>query len=393
MTRTPPHLLTLIVLTAFAPLSLNMFTPSLTRMAADLGTDYATITLAVSGYLAVTTVVQLIIGPLSDRVGRRPVLLAVLSVFAVASLGCVLAQNATTFLAFRILQGGMVAGYTLSLAVVRDTRPEREAVSLIGYIGMAMALGPMFGPLVGGALDQVFGWRATFVFYTVAGALLLAVCVVDFGETRVPVRDGTRPSPWVLLRVPTFWAFALCGTFSVGAFYIFITGAPLVAVSTFGSSAATLGIYIGSITLGFMAGGFLSGRFGKDLPLTTMIIAGRLVACGGLTLGLVLWSAGLVTPAVFFGATICVGLGNGLTMPASNTGAMSVEPSLAGSAAGLSGALVVAGGAVLTALTGALVPEDGGGTILLVTMLGSSAAALFMGLWAAWLRRQDKATA
>lgn len=392
-TKTPPHLITLILLTGFSPLSLNMFMPSLANIANDLATDYATASLAVSGYLAITAVIQLIIGPLSDRIGRRPVLLVAVFVFACASVGCILAQDIRTFLIFRMLQGGMTAGYTLSMAMVRDTRSERQAVSLIGYIGMSMAVAPMLGPVLGGVLDTVFGWRAIFGFYALSGVMLFALCWVDLGETKRDDAQNPQASPArasALLKEPLFWAFSLCGAFSVGAFYIFLTGAPLVALSEFGVTTTELGVYIGTITLGFMFGGFVAGRYGAGFELTTMLIAGRLVACCGLTGGLALLAIGVTSPQLFFAGTIFVGLGNGITMPGSNTGAMSVGPELAGSAAGLNGALIVAGGAVLTAVTGVVVPETNGAKVLLLLMLGAAAAGLCFAIWAARLTRQGR---
>ncbi|WP_343067835.1 multidrug effflux MFS transporter [Sulfitobacter aestuariivivens] len=385
--------MTLILLAGFSPLSLNMFMPSLANIADDLSTSYATVSWSVSGYLAITAVIQLIIGPLSDRIGRRPVLLIAVLTFGVASVGCVLAQDIETFIFFRMFQGGMTAGYTLSMAIVRDTRSEREAVGLIGYIGMSMAIAPMLGPMLGGVLDTAFGWRAIFVFYAASGFFLFALCWVDLGETKQKVAlDPATPSApaTVLLREPLFWAYALCGAFSVGAFYIFLTGAPLVARANFGVSTAQLGVYIGSITIGFMLGGFIAGRFGPRYAPTTMMIAGRVVACSGLSAGLALLALGSTDPLLFFASTVFVGLGNGITMPGSNAGAMSVRPEFAGSAAGWTGALIVTGGAVLTALTGMFVTETNGAQMLLVLMLASSAAGLVLAMWAARLRRYGR---
>ena len=372
-------------------MSLNMFLPSLANIAGDLETDYSTASWAVSGYLAITAVIQLIIGPLSDRIGRRPVLLVALLVFTIASMGCAFAPNVQVFLFCRMLQGGIIGGYALSLAIVRDTRTEREAVSLIGYIGMAMAIAPMIGPMLGGVLDTFFGWRAVFGFYAVAGLGLLLLCWWDLGETR-PQRSEDHRAPLLgttaLIREPLLWAYALCGTLSVGAFYIFLTGAPLVAQTTFNVSTAELGFYIGTITVGFMIGGFLAGRVGTHFKPTTMMIAGRVVACAGLAGGFVLLALGITSAELFFASTIFVGVGNGITMPGSNAGAMSVRPDLAGSAAGLSGALIVAGGAVLTAATGNLVPAANGEFALLLLMLAASVLALVFAVWAAWLRRK-----
>ena len=128
-------------------------------------------------------------GPLSDRFGRRPVLLVGLAVFTLASLGCALATDIWVFLGFRLLQGTVISGWALSLAVIRDTVPSREAASLIGYIGMAMAVAPMLGPMFGGVLDELFGWRASFWAFVVFGAAVLCLCWVDLGETNKTPSD------------------------------------------------------------------------------------------------------------------------------------------------------------------------------------------------------------
>lgn len=346
LTAKPPPISILVLLTAFSTLSLNMFLPSLASIAEDLAADYATVSLAVAGYLAVTAIIQLFVGPLSDRIGRRPVLLAATAVFTGASLVCSLAQDVWTFLAFRMLQGGIIAGYVLSLAIVRDTCSERKAAGLIGYISMAMALAPMLGPMLGGVLDTAFGWRANFCFYAASGLLLFILSWTRLGETK-PAQADTGALPperaALLLREPLFWACSLCSAFSTGAFYIFLTGAPLVAAAQFGVTTAELGLCIGSITAGFMAGSLISGRFAPRFAPAAMMLAGRIVACAGLLAGLIIILAGGVSPVLFFGSTVFAGLGNGITMPSSNAGAMSVRPRLAGSAAGLNGALTVAG--------------------------------------------------
>lgn len=387
---TPPHLVTLIFLAGFSPLSLNLFTPSLANIAEDLSTDYATVSLAIAGYLAITAVIQLVIGPLSDRIGRRPVLLAAFTLFTVASVMCALAQDVWTFLIFRMLQSGVTAGFTLSMAIVRDTTSERKAASLIGYISMSMAVAPMLGPMLGGLLDTTFGWRANFYFYAVSGFTLLVLCWFDLGETNAKpslVTDDPAESALTLLREPMYWACALCGAFSTGGFYIFVTGAPLIAKSTFGVTTAELGFYIGTITAGFMLGGFLSGQFAHRYQPTTMMLTGRIVTCVGLTIGLTVLMMGWLSPMLFFGCTIFIGLGNGITMPSSNARVMSIHPRLAGSAAGLNGAVILAFGALLTMLTGAILPEDGAAQVLLVMMLVASCAGLLSVLWA--IRLQD----
>ena len=371
----PPRLSTLVLLTALSVLSLNMFLPSLSNIAEEFEADYALVNLSIAGYLGIMAVLQLIMGPLSDRYGRRPVLLAGTALFALASLGCALAGNIWVFLAFRILQGAIVAGNALSRAVIRDMVPAREAASLMAHVAMAMAVAPMLGPMLGGALDEIFGWRASFVVFTGLGVLVLGLCWIDLGETnRNPSETFIKqfhdyPE---LLRSRRFWGYALCLMFSTGAFYAFLGGAPLVARTEFGLSPAMLGVCMGTITAGFMFGNFLSGRYARRYPLTVLMAAGGALACTGLSAGVLLLLSGFVHVAVLFGATVFVGLGNGLIVPSSNAGAMSVQPRLAGSAAGLSGAMMVGGGALLSTATGAVLSEVDGAQVLLAMMLLTS---------------------
>ena len=158
---TPPRFATLVALTALTTLTLNMFLPSLSGMARHFGVDYAAISFAISGYLAVTAGLQLIIGPLSDRFGRRPVILVSLAIFLAASLVCATTDDVEIFLAFRLLQGAIVAGWGISLSVVRDTFGPRDAASRLGFLSMAMSVMPMTGPLVGGNLSLVSALAGT----------------------------------------------------------------------------------------------------------------------------------------------------------------------------------------------------------------------------------------
>ncbi len=388
----PPSLVTLVFATALSVLTLNMFLPSLARMADDFQVDYALANLSVAGYLAVSAVLQLIMGPLSDRFGRRPVLLICMAVFVAASVGCVLAESIWVFLGFRLLQAAVVAGPVLSSAAIRDMYSSNEAASKLGYVAMAMALAPMLGPMLGGALDSLFGWRAGFVLYSVLGAGLLLLLWADMGETNTN-RSSTfaaqlREYPH-LLRARRFWGYALCAAFSIGGFFSFITGAPLVAAAWFDLSPAMLGLGIGIITGGFMVGNFITGRIAARTRLTTMILIGRIIASTGPLGGLLLFLGDLGSVWVFFGSAIFVGFGNGLTNANATAGLMSVRPKLAGSAAGLSGAMIVALGAVLTSLTGLWVSPENGPYLVLGMMWACSFAGLLAVLYVRWVDQQD----
>ena len=382
-------MITLILMASVGILTLNMFLPSLNHMAEDFGVDYALVNLSIAGYLAVTAVLQVIMGPLSDRYGRRPILLISMGLFTVASVGCLLAENFWIFLTFRMLQGAVISATALSRAAVRDMFSAQDAAGVLGTITMVMAVAPMLGPGFGGVLDQLFGWRASFVAFAAMGVGMTVLIWVDMGETNLNPSEtflkqfATYPE---LLGSRRFWGYALCLAFSVGAFYSFLGGAALVSGAEFDLTTAQLGIGMGSITGGFAFGNFLMSRLAKRKALSTLMIWGRVTACVGLAGGLICLMFDVVGVYTYFGAVIFVGIGNGLTLPACTVGAMSVRPKLAGSAAGLSGALMVGGGAVMTSITGTMLTPQNGAWLLLAIMLVSS----FLGLLAAYyVRRID----
>jgi Bcr/CflA subfamily drug resistance transporter len=391
-TRSSPRVLTLILLAALSTLSLNMFLPSLTNIARDFDADYALASLSIAGYLAITAVMQLVIGPMSDRFGRRPVLLCGLSVFVVGSLGCLLANDIYSFLMFRALQATVISGWVLSMAMIRDTRDEGESASLIGYVAMSMAIAPMLGPMIGGLLDELFGWRASFALYTVMGLILLLLCWFDLDETNhspsatFAVQFRAYPE---LLGSRRFWGFALCAMFSTGAFYVFLAGVPLVAARQFSISPGVLGFYMGTITAGFAAGSFVAGRYSQRYPRTTMMITGRSIAVVGLSMGLILFLAGYAHGVTLFFATVFVGVANGVSMPSVNSGAISIRPGLAGSAAGLMGASAVTAGALLTTLTGFLLETGDAAIRLLGALLTCSLLALAAAIYVRFIDRRE----
>jgi len=382
-TRSPPHLTTLVMMTGLAVMSLNMFVPSLFNIATSFSASYALTAVSIAGYLGITALFQLVLGPISDRFGRRPVVLVGLIIFVLASVGCALSTDITTFLTFRMLQASIATSTAMAPAIVRDTVPPSEAASRIGYLAMAMAVSPLLGPVLGGVLDDTFGWQSNFFFMAGCGVLVLVLCWFDLGETNdkpsstFAAQFKTYPT---LLGSGQFWAYAFCTAFSIGAFFTFISGAPVVAQTVLNLSTKTLGILIGSITLGYMVGSFLSGRYSTRAGLTRMILSGRVITFVGLLAGFIAVMSGHITVLTVFGATMFVGLGNGLSIPSSNVGSLSVQPRLAGSAAGLSAALTVGIGAVLTSIAGLMVQGPDAASILLGMMLLTSVIALVAAL-------------
>lgn len=381
--RTPPHLVTLILMAALSAMTMNIFLPSLPAIAAWYGTSYGTAQLSVSLYLGLSGALQLVIGPLADRYGRRPVTLWACVVFLVATVGILLAPTIEVFLVFRMVQAAVATGMVLSRAIVRDMVPEAQAAAMIGWVTMGMSLVPMFAPAIGGWMDQMLGWQANFVLLLVLGGMVTLLLWADLGETSVrrpaSLMDQVRSYP-VLLKSWRFWGYAICASAGSGTFFSFLGGAPAVGTQVFGMSPAELGIWFASPGVGYMAGNYLSARLAMRLGIMRMVVYGTIALTLPLLVMLALALAGWLTPVTFFGLIALVGIGNGMSLPSANTGLMSVRPDLIGSASGLGGALMIGGGAALSALAAAVMGPGNSPLPLIVLMVCSALVAVVASL-------------
>ncbi|MCC5992611.1 MAG: multidrug effflux MFS transporter [Rhodobacteraceae bacterium] len=349
-------------------MAMNIFLPSLPSMTTYFGTDYAVMQLSVSLYLAVNAVLQLFIGAISDRFGRRPVMLAALLGFILATIGTLLATSAGMFLVFRMMQAVVVTAIVLSRAAIRDVLDDAAAAARIGYVTMGMAIVPMVAPALGGLLDEAFGWRGSFVVMLLVGLAVLWLSWADMGETRretgMTMRATFAELP-ELIRARRFWGYCATATLASGAFFAYLGGVPYVGTQVFGLSPALLGLYFGAPAIGYAAGNFLSGRYTVRIGINRMILWGCLLGCGAMLLLAGLHLLDWLSVSVFFGCFIFMGLGNGILLPSATAGMMSVRPHLAGSASGIGGAIMIGGGAALSALAGALLtPESGAGPLI-----------------------------
>ena len=370
---TPPHVSTLILLAGLSALVMNIFLPSLPHMAEYFGTSYAVMQLSVPLYLLVSAVMQLFIGPISDNLGRRPVMIAGLLLFMAATLGCIYAPNTFVFLTFRILQAVIATAMVLSRAVLRDLYTQDQAASKIGYVTMGMALVPMIAPAVGGAIEQYGDWHLTFWLMFAIAAFILLLVIRDMGETAVASDNSIlgqfREYP-ELLRSPRFWGYALAAAFCSGAFFAYLGGAPFVGSVVFGLDPFWLGIYFGAPAVGYFCGNWLTGLFAQRFGVNNMVMWGCFANATGGTLSLLIFLAGYGTAETFFGMMTLIGLGNGLCIPNATAGMLSVRPHLAGTASGLGGAIMIGGGSGLAVLAGLLLtPETGAYPLILIMQL------------------------
>jgi MFS transporter, DHA1 family, multidrug resistance protein len=376
---TPPHVTTLVIIAGLGAMSLNVFLPSLPGMADYFDADYRVVQLTVSLYLFATAVLQIFIGPISDRYGRRLVLLWTTSLFVLATIGCLLAPTIEIFLFFRMCQAVVAAGFVISRAAVRDMVGPEQSASMIGYVTMGMSLVPMVAPVLGGVLETAFDWRASYLMLLGCGVIILLIVWADMGETA-----HSRPSSFreqfgqypELLTARRFWGYCACAGFCAGAFFAFLGGAPFVGTEVFGLSPAVLGFYFGAPAIGYGLGNFFAGRYSVKLGLNRMIMIGCVLCTVGLIFPPILYAFGMTHPAGFFAFVTFVGLGNGIALPNANAGMLSVRPRLAGTASGLGAAIMIGGGSALSVLASSLLVPGSGPYPLQFIMLISSAMSV-----------------
>jgi DHA1 family bicyclomycin/chloramphenicol resistance-like MFS transporter len=331
----------LAAITALAPFSLQIFLPALPAIQASFAVAPGVVQLALSLSILANAVANLAYGPISDRFGRRPVLLVGLAAFIAGSLGCALAPSIELLVVARIVQSiGGAAGMVLARAIVRDLYDRERSASIIAYLTMAMVVAPMLAPTIGAVLIDVASWRAIFYLVTGIGVALTWPIVVTLAETRPP-QAGRLGGPFAgagaLLRSGLFWSYVLQSTFGICVFFAFIAGAPYFMINVLGRSATEYGLWFILVSAAFMAGNLVAGRYSPRIGLDRMVLTGSLLAVAGAGLALALLLGGAWTPLALFGPMMAVGLGNGFAVPNAQAGALSVNALLAGTASGIAG--------------------------------------------------------
>jgi len=352
-----------------------MHLPSLPAIADTFKVSYSVTTLSITLFLAMNAVFQIFVGPLSDRYGRRPVVLGALSIFCLSSVGCILATNFEFFLICRVLQAVAVTGLVISRATVRDSYTQDQAASVLGYVTMGMAIFPLIGPALGGILEVKFSWIASFWVLLVVGIFIFILTYFDMGETNRhktnSMAEQFRAYP-ELLKARRFWGYSLTAAFNAGGYYAYLGGAAYIGRELFELSPDVLGFYIGSPVLGYVIGNWVSGRFSVFFGINKMISMGSIITSMGMALCISLFILTDPIPISFFGCVLLTGIGHGMVLPNANAGMMSVRPHLAGSASGLGGTLNTGGGAIIATATAAVLTPGTGALPLIFIMFSTS---------------------
>jgi DHA1 family bicyclomycin/chloramphenicol resistance-like MFS transporter len=329
-------------LIAVAPLAMDIYLASMPSMTRSLSATPEQVQLTLSLYMYGWGLSQILVGPLTDRFGRRPVLIAGLALFVAASVACAASRNIETLIAARVAQAiGMATVAVVPRAVVRDLYTGAHAAKVLSLMGIVLGIAPIVAPIIGSHLHVWFGWQASFIFVAAYGAIALAVVAVAFPET-IRARNARATAPGVmlanygtLLRSRTYIGYALVAAFGSCGLFAFLAGSAFVFVSVIGTGEQGFGFLFGAVMLGNITGATIGSRLVTRLGIDRMIgYSTWLMLFAGVALAALAWARvshplAVVAPMFLFMVALMT------TMPQATAGGLTAFPEIAGSAASL----------------------------------------------------------
>lgn len=372
----PLPVVVLVLSSALGPFAMHLLVPAIPLLSRDFSVSYGTAQLVVAVYLLGFSVAQLVYGPLSDRYGRRPLLLGGLALFVVATAVCTMVQSIEALLASRLVQAiGGVAGMVLSRAIVTDCFGRDKAAGMLGYITMAIVVCSLASPAAGGLISDRWGWRMSFFLLLAPSIFVLLATFWRLPETNLSPGaslsfKGLMRTYAVLLTQRGFLPLACAVALGSASWFAFIATMPFIVVTQMGRPASDYGLFIAMVSLGFMAGNFLAGRFSTRVGTRVLMSVGTCI----LSLGALLLPVGwLIEPdspwSMFLPMTLSV-FGGGMFMPSAMATALSLTPQNAGAASGLLGFIQMAVSAVATVVVGGV--HDGTALPMIVAVTGAA---------------------
>ena len=337
----PLFALALASISLIGPLAVHLFMPVIPAVKAALGLSDALAQLTFSVALFGMAFATLFYGSLSDRYGRRPVLLSGLALFLVGSALSAIATSVIPLVLGRLVQAiGAGCGVTLGRAIAQDVYGRERLVKAIAYLTMAYTIGPMISPLVGGLLIDAFGWRSVFGFALLLGGVIALIAYFAVFESRPPSAEQRRGGNVLrdyaeLFRHVRFTAFVLQSGFMTGTFLVAATAASSLLKDLLHRPSAEFGFYFLLFPVGFLTGNFITSRIGGRAANETMVLLGSLVMAAAVVTQSSLLLSGRVVPLVLFAPGFFVTLAQGLSLPYAQSGAMATNVKLAGTAAGI----------------------------------------------------------
>jgi MFS transporter, DHA1 family, multidrug resistance protein len=345
-------LLLLVAMTGVAPISLYMLVPSLPVLATYFGRDISIAQMTVSLYMVGIACSQIIMGPLSDRFGRRPVLLAGLGLMVAASAACIVAETLPQLIAARFLQAlGGATGMVVSRAIIRDLYSRERIGAMISLVIAVMMIAQMLSPLTGGLLETAFGWRSIFYVVTAVSLVIAVAIALSLPETRRYRIDGSgfRGDVGSLFKSRAFVGYLLCQVLASQIIFAFAGAGPYIVVTQMGRSSAEYGAWFATTGFAYLIGNLFCVRFAPRHSLEKLIWFGLVLQFAGAALNLLWGITGLnQMPSWLFGTQMLVMFANAFVMSNSAAGAISVRPEAAGTASGAMGFLQMGIGSLVS---------------------------------------------
>ena len=388
--RTPPYgrrdrapFGLVVAITACGTLGMHLIIPALPDTARALGVTAGTVQLTITLYLIGLAIGQLLYGPVSDRFGRRPVLLGGLALFTLAGIATTAAPNAWTLVIARILQSiGACSGLVLGRAMVRDSATADRAAAQLAMLTLVMSAAPAIAPVLGGYAAAWFGWRAAFALLAVIGAITLACAVLLLPETN-SLQSSARASMLLgslrLFRSRAFCGYVLGGACTTTSFYAFMAASPFILVNLLHQPTERVGLYYLLLMAGVAAGGLSANRLaGRVRPQTALRIANSF-AIAGAACFMLTDLTGWLNVATVIAPVVVFMIGAGMASPFALSGAVSVNPHAIGAASGLYGFTQMAYGALCTVIVEVWHPGSVftvAAVLLVSALLGQAALSL-----------------
>ncbi len=366
----------LVALTTFGPLSMSIYTPAMTTIGQALMASDEEVKLTLTTFLIGFSAGQIIYGPLSDRYGRKPVLLVGAAVYTLMGLACAFAPSVEELIVLRIFHGlGVCSGSVIARAIVRDTFGQQGSARVMSWISLGINIAPAVAPVLGGHLTALFGWQS--VFFVLAGFGGTVFLAVLFGLRETNPYLGQGAGIWGTIRQAgpmlahrQFMGYGLAIGAMFAAMFAYTAGAPFVLINKLGLSPAAFGYWILTSVAGFTFGSLIATRTVTRLPLPLCIVIGLAVAVIGGVLMLVLALAGELSVMAIVLPYFIVAIGSGMVMAPAMAGSINQFPRQAGTASSLMGTMQMGGGALSTAIVTVL--TDGTQMPMIWTLLGSA---------------------
>ena len=332
--------------------------PAIPAVKAEFGISDGAAQLTFTVGVFVLAISTLFYGTLSDRYGRRPVLLAGLGLFLAGNAIAAFAPSLPVLIVGRVLQGaGAGCATTLVRTIARDAYGQQNLVKAIAYLTMFYTLGPMIAPLMGGILIDTFGWRATFMFAFLLGGLIAfgawAVLYETHPGPRTPLEAGLVLRGYIdPFRSPRFAAFVLQTGFCSGVFFMLTSASAVIMKEQLGRSATDYGLYFLLLPFGFLAGNVISSRVGGRFGIEKMVLAGACVMATAVVVQAMLLLGGIIAPFTLFGPMFFMTMAQGISLASAQAGAIAMMPGSVGTAAGIGVFVQMFVGAVMAQLYG-----------------------------------------